>query len=155
MELIIKDKHKPDETGMVIIKKFAKDFLNFQDELDKMINDGKEIDKLISEACTPNIDTLLTGSFANRKLFLVHVNISNKEKEFLFYKSLKGSGIKEINQFYPIPGFTFFDPNQKYYPVANGWFIKDSIGIARLYDVKIFSIIQDYLNDYENTNLDK
>ena len=142
--------HNSDDNGFDIVEKYSTHDIAFEPFIANMIKDAN-----IFNTNEKNVFEITSqGEFAGRKLYVVNCKTPDHviEDSFLFYKSLHGSGIKEINQYYPIPGFIVYpDDNEKniyYYDgFCNGWFIKESKGISELYGVELFKQIQKYLQE--------
>ena len=147
--------HNSDDNGFDIVEKYSTHDIDFEPFIANMIKDAN-----IFNTNEKNVFEITSqGEFAGRKLYVVNCKTPDQviEDSFLFYKSLHGSGIKEINQYYPIPGFIVYpDDNEKniyyYYGFCNGWFIKESKGISELYGVELFKQIQKYLHDTLENN---
>jgi hypothetical protein len=143
--------HNSDDNGFKIVEKYSTHDNNFEPLIANMIEDAA-----IFDTNETNVFKITSqGEFAGRKLYVVNCKTPDSiiEDSFLFYKSLHGSGIKQINQYYPIPGIIVYpdvmDDNTIYYydGLCNGWFIKDSKGISELYGVELFKQIQKYLQE--------
>ncbi len=142
--------HNSDDNGFDIVERYSTHDINFEPFIANMIKDAAIFD--INE--TNVFKIIAQGEFAGRKLYVVNCQTPDSviEDSFLFYKSLHGSGIKQINQYYPIPGIIVYhdaDDDTIYYygGLCNGWFIKDSKGISELYGVELFKQIQKYLQE--------
>ena len=149
--------HNSDKSGFEILKQFSKTYLEcnkYKTLIREMVEDADKITLVVE------IKVVKIGHFAGRKLFVVDVlhddNQSPKLKttQFLFYRSLHGSGNKTQGEYYPIPGFLCDDSvkeeNIPYMYPQVGWFIKDGDTIQDIYGSKTLNYIREYIESIEN-----